>query len=113
MDSQMVLSFKFQIEENGYAVIEGFLTEDEIATLHQAGENLCTDAPKEERKVFSASRIEAKGAQNREEYFLNSSDKVRYFFEDGALDENGNLLVEATKALNKVSSVNINQSLAI
>lgn len=84
-------------------MIENFLTTDEIASIYDAGRKLCTEAPREERKVFSASRLEAKSAQNREDYFLNSSDKIRYFFEDGALDGSGNLLVDPSIALNKAS----------
>lgn len=84
-------------------MIEDFLTTDEIAAIYEAGRKLCTEAPRDERIVFSASRLEAKSAQNREEYFLNSSDKIRYFFEDGALDDSGNLLVDPLIALNKAS----------
>jgi hypothetical protein len=38
----------------------------------------------------------------KDKYFLDSSDKVSYFFEAGAVDENGKLLVEPKTALNKV-----------
>lgn len=40
--------------------------------------------------------------QGRDEYFLNSGDKVAYFYEKGALGEDGTLLVEPHLALNKV-----------
>lgn len=93
---------KKQFNQNGFAVIENFLSVDEILAIFEAGQKLCIDAPKEDRKIFSADRQEKKSAQNREEYFLNSSDKIRYFFEDGALDDNGELLVDPLIALNKV-----------
>lgn len=40
--------------------------------------------------------------QRKDKYFLDSSDKVSYFFEGGAVDENGELLVEPKIALNKM-----------
>lgn len=38
---------------------------------------------------------------NFNSYFLESADKIGYFFEKDALDENGELLVDSSLALNK------------
>ncbi|KAJ3215606.1 hypothetical protein HDU67_000204 [Dinochytrium kinnereticum] len=37
-----------------------------------------------------------------DDYFLNSGDKVRYFFEEGALNKEGELLVPKEKSINKI-----------
>lgn len=37
-----------------------------------------------------------------DDYFLNSSDKVHFFFEDKAFDNEGNLVKPKTKAVNKI-----------
>lgn len=86
--------------EDGYAVIDDFLTAEEVSELLEAGRSLHKDAPKEERRVFST--INAKETQSKDRYFIESGDKVRYFFEEGAVDENGELLVDPSVALNKV-----------
>lgn len=40
--------------------------------------------------------------QSKNKYFLNSGEKVSYFFENSALDDQGDLLVPQEIALNKV-----------
>lgn len=37
-----------------------------------------------------------------DDYFLNSGDKIRYFLEDEAVNENGQLTRDKTKAVNKI-----------
>lgn len=69
--------------------------------LKAAGNALCQEAPKEDRKIFSAA--DAQEEQNREQYFLNSGDKVCYFYEAGAIGPNGDLVVDPKLALNKIA----------
>ena len=37
-----------------------------------------------------------------DDYFLTSGDKIRYFLEEGVIDERGNLTREKQKAVNKI-----------
>lgn len=37
-----------------------------------------------------------------DDYFLTSGDKVRYFLEEDAVDQNGNLTKEKHRAVNKI-----------
>ena len=89
-----------QLEAVGYVVVEDFLSNDEIEEIASAGKALCMDAPQEGRKIFTT--INGTDAQNKENYFIDSGDKIRFFYEEGALGPNGELLVSPTTALNKV-----------
>ncbi|KAM7363061.1 phytanoyl-CoA dioxygenase domain containing 1 [Cochliomyia hominivorax] len=89
-----------EINENGYIVIEDFLTPEEVDELFKSGRALCMEAPQANRKIFNTT--EHQDAQSKDSYFMESGDKVRYFFEDGAIGDNGELLVDPTVALNKV-----------
>nr|CAD7194641.1 unnamed protein product [Timema douglasi] len=84
---------------DGYVVLDDFLTEMEVAELQRAGEQLTKDIPEEsKRAVFSTTHSQ----QSKDKYFLDSADKVSYFFEASALNEKGELQVEPQVALNKV-----------
>lgn len=52
--------------------------------------------PSEHRSIFRTTN------QFNDEYFMGSADKIRFFFEDGALDKDGNLLVDKKCSVNKI-----------
>lgn len=81
---------------NGFAVIEDFFTEQEADELRAAGLELCENAPEKDRKIFG------KHLDEHTNYFLESSNKIHFFYEKGALDDSGNLLVSKDVSLNKV-----------
>lgn len=49
----------FQFERDGYLVFENFYSPVEIAEMLKAGKNLYSQAPKEERKIFSSKDPES------------------------------------------------------
>lgn len=62
---------------------------------------MCYEAQSEEdRRVFDG--VNAVDNQSRDKYFLESGDKVRYFYELNALSPKGELIVDPVIALNKV-----------
>lgn len=85
--------------DNGYAVIENFLTEADVECLrtkmHQIVENMNPD--EHPKSVFTTGED-----QNRDNYFLESVDKIRFFYEEGAFDKDNKLVVDKQLALNKV-----------
>lgn len=86
------------MNENGFAVIENFLSENETDELKEAALELGKEAPATDRLVFNTTNTK----HYEDKYFLDSANKIGYFFEPDAIDENGELKTNVTLALNKV-----------
>lgn len=89
---------KSKFDKNGYVVINNFLSEKETKDLKDAGEKLTENVPADVKTVFVASNTKHVG----DDYFIESADKISFFYEKAALDDDGRLLVDASLALNKV-----------
>ncbi|KAE9527676.1 hypothetical protein AGLY_012749 [Aphis glycines] len=89
---------KSKFDKNGYVVINNFLSEKETKDLKDAGEKLTENVPADVKTVFVASNTKHVG----DDYFIESADKICFFYEKAALDDDGRLLVDASLALNKV-----------
>ncbi|XP_045458653.1 phytanoyl-CoA dioxygenase domain-containing protein 1 [Melitaea cinxia] len=90
-----------QLEEDGYVVLEDFLRPAECDELRNAGLELTKQAlESEDKAVFST--LENNKQQLKDEYFLNSNDKISFFYEAEAVGPDGKLLVDPSISLNKV-----------
>jgi phytanoyl-CoA hydroxylase len=86
-------------QRDGVLVLENMISHHECQSLMQQMNSLVNDFDiNEHRSVFSAVTNE----QKDDRYFLESGDKIRYFFEKDAFDEAGNLTVPRDRCLNKV-----------
>ncbi|PRD30898.1 UNVERIFIED_CONTAM: Phytanoyl-CoA dioxygenase domain-containing protein 1 [Trichonephila clavipes] len=95
-----------QYQENGCIKIENFLNPSEVENMKQGLAEAMKDVPADAHSHSSYSDPKTK---EDEQYYINSADKVAYFFEADALDENGKLVVEKDKALNKIAYVRPHQ----
>ncbi|KAG7163919.1 Phytanoyl-CoA dioxygenase domain-containing protein 1-like [Homarus americanus] len=89
-----------QYRREGCVCVPGFLTDDEANSLRASCRRLVEemDPTQHTPTIFSTSDHN----QSRSSYFVDSGDKVHFFFEPEALDENSKLKVDKHRSLNKI-----------
>ena len=85
--------------KDGYVVVEDFINQEQRELLMDRAEKLIDDfQPPSSHSVFTTDEQE----RTSDEYFLSSGDQIRFFFEEKAIDENGNFTVPKQKSINKI-----------
>eukprot|EP00092_Neocalanus_flemingeri_P040510 GFUD01044115.1.p1 GENE.GFUD01044115.1~~GFUD01044115.1.p1 ORF type:complete len:292 (-),score=76.12 GFUD01044115.1:147-1022(-) len=88
-----------QFKKEGLLVIEDFLAPEEVTSLQTEVHNIVEKMdPQTDRGVFSTTDHQ----QASDTYFLESGDKIRFFFESDAFDASGELQMDKHKSLNKI-----------
>ncbi|MCW5747265.1 MAG: phytanoyl-CoA dioxygenase family protein [Alphaproteobacteria bacterium] len=86
-------------DRDGFLILEGFVPAADCGTLKvRAAELVEAFDPASSHTVFSALTQ----AHARDAYFRDSGGAIRFFFEDGAFDAAGRLVVPKALALNKI-----------
>lgn len=85
--------------DQGFLVIPGFKPASDIASLRARALDI-VDAfnPGEQRPVFTTEEQQ----RHVDDYFLDSGNQVRCFFEEEAFDDQGRLRVDKALAINKI-----------
>lgn len=89
-----------QFNQEGMLCIPDFLSQSQVAQMLEESHRLL-----DEFDVASHPKTQFKTGDNDhigDQYFFDSSDKVSYFFDVDALDENGKLRVSKQQAVNKI-----------
>lgn len=85
--------------KNGYLVLEGFNTPNECDAIMKRSEELAADFNYDGHpSVFQTNEQ----TRTSDDYFLDSGDKISYFFEKDAFDQNGKLKTDLFHSLNKI-----------
>ncbi len=88
-----------QFHADGFLVLEGFNSETECAGLIQRAAELSAKFDYDGNpSVFQTSEQE----RTSDDYFLDSGDKISFFFEKEAFDPDGNLRNDLFHSLNKI-----------
>ncbi|KAI1287244.1 Phytanoyl-CoA dioxygenase domain-containing protein 1 [Halotydeus destructor] len=83
--------------DKGYAILPDFLADVEVSRLLDEIDSLVTKS-----EVDIVSIFETGANQSGDKYFVESGDKIRFFFEKQALAPNGQLEQTVRQGLNKV-----------
>lgn len=87
--------------EQGYAIIENFITDEEINALKQRAHDLIEDFhPEEESSIFHS--FFNGGRKEKDKYILDSASGIHFFLEAKAMDQNGKLLRPKQQSICKI-----------
>ncbi|CCG80717.1 Putative uncharacterized protein [Taphrina deformans PYCC 5710] len=90
-----------KFHRDGYLIIPDFLSRETTDKLRSKVSTMLNEFDLSSHPMTKFSTGE-KSAHVGDDYFLESNDKVRFFFEEGAFNEAGELTKSKDKAINKI-----------
>jgi phytanoyl-CoA hydroxylase len=90
---------KADFERDGLLILEDFVSRPSCAALRGRAEKLVSDfEPREAFSIFSTREQ----TRTSDDYFLESGDKIRFFFEEDAFAPDGHLRQSKQRSINKI-----------
>lgn len=87
-----------QFKQDGFLVLKDFLSKENCESLKEEALQLIDEFNPEKIKTMFSTKNQV---HRNKKYFLDSGEDIRFFFEENALDAEGNLTVEKNLAINK------------
>lgn len=89
-----------KFDEQGCVVIPNFLDSAELLSIKTEINRIVSELDASQEKTAFKTTDDQVESHNK--YFLDSADRISYFFEEDALDDGGNLKVSKDVCLNKI-----------
>ena len=86
-------------ERDGYLVLDDFVRPGDVARMRARADSLIEDFDIEAHKVVFSAKGQSHAASH---YFMKSAANISFFLEEEAVDEDGRLLKDKDKAVNKI-----------
>ena len=86
-------------ERDGYLVLDDFVRPGDVARMRARADSLIEDFDIEAHKVVFSAKGQSHAASD---YFMKSAANISFFLEEEAVDEDGRLLKDKDKAVNKI-----------
>jgi phytanoyl-CoA hydroxylase len=88
-----------QFKEQGFLILDNFYSANDCDALMQRGKQLADDF---DYKGYASVFQTSEQSKTSDDYFLESGDKISFFFEKDAFDAEGNLKNDLFHSLNKI-----------
>ena len=86
-------------ERDGYLVLNGFVSPEDVARMRARADSLIDDFDIEAHRVVFSAKGQSHAASD---YFMKSAANISFFLEEEAVDEDGRLLKDKGRAINKI-----------